>query len=64
MGEEESGFLVGSTNFMPEDEPDRLVEAYGGNMQRLQAIKARYDPGNLFRVNHNIKPMVAEQAAQ
>ena len=51
-------------NFMPEDEPDRLVEAYGGNMQRLQAIKARYDPGNLFRVNHNIKPMVAEQAAQ
>ncbi|MCA0922814.1 FAD-binding oxidoreductase [Pseudooceanicola nanhaiensis] len=51
-------------NFMPEDEPDRLGEAYGGNMQRLQEIKARYDPGNLLRVNHNIRPMLAQQAAQ
>ena len=51
-------------NFMPEDEPNRLCDAYGGNMQRLREIKAHYDPGNLFRVNHNILPLAAEQAAQ
>ncbi|MCP1337890.1 FAD-binding oxidoreductase [Futiania mangrovi] len=43
-------------NFMPEDETDRLDGAYGGNMERLQQVKARYDPQNLFRVNHNIQP--------
>jgi FAD/FMN-containing dehydrogenase len=30
--------------------------AYGRNLERLAAIKAAYDPHNLFRVNHNIKP--------
>ena len=24
--------------------------------ERLSAIKKRYDPGNIFRVNHNITP--------
>jgi FAD/FMN-containing dehydrogenase len=32
--------------------------AYGGNYERLSQIKAKYDPGNLFRVNVNIKPAV------
>ena len=34
-------------NFMPEDEADRVRGAYGGNYERLAAIKRQYDPQNL-----------------
>ncbi len=44
-------------NFVPGDEPGRLAEAYGANMERLIAVKGKYDPRNLFRVNHNIEPV-------
>jgi FAD/FMN-containing dehydrogenase len=43
-------------NFMPADETDRIGNAYGGNYDRLASIKKQWDPTNLFRVNHNIKP--------
>jgi FAD/FMN-containing dehydrogenase len=43
-------------NFMPEDEMDRVAGAYGGNYKRLAALKAKYDPENLFRQNQNVKP--------
>ena len=44
-------------NFMDADEGDNRIElSYGDNYKRLSAIKAKYDPNNLFRVNQNIKP--------
>ena len=33
------------------------VAAYGPNYRRLQQIKAKFDPDNVFRVNHNISPV-------
>ena len=43
-------------NFMPGDEEERVQGAYGENYARLMEIKRRYDPKNLFRLNHNIVP--------
>lgn len=47
----------GYSNFMMEDEGEaRVKAAYGGNYERLAAVKKKYDPTNLFRVNQNIRP--------
>ncbi len=43
-------------NFMPEEEKDRKIGPYGANRQRLEAIKAKYDPNNRFQTNINISP--------
>jgi FAD/FMN-containing dehydrogenase len=32
-------------------------DAYGANYLRLAALKAKFDPNNLFRLNQNIKPV-------
>jgi FAD/FMN-containing dehydrogenase len=50
-------------NFMPEDETDRLAGAYGPNYTRLAALKAKYDPSNLFRLNQNVRPSTAQRPA-
>jgi FAD/FMN-containing dehydrogenase len=39
-----------------EDRELLLRDAYGANYDRLAAIKAKYDPDNLFRMNLNIPP--------
>ncbi|MGH9179526.1 MAG: FAD-binding oxidoreductase [Acidimicrobiales bacterium] len=39
-----------------DDDAERTAEAYGANFERLQKVKAAYDPFNLFRVNRNIAP--------
>ncbi|WP_338414204.1 FAD-binding oxidoreductase [uncultured Sphaerotilus sp.] len=43
-------------NFLMEEGDARVQAAYRGNLDRLFALKRRYDPGNLFRVNQNIVP--------
>jgi FAD/FMN-containing dehydrogenase len=50
-------------NFMPEDETDRVSSAYGTNYARLAALKAKYDPDNLFRLNQNVRPSAQRPAA-
>jgi FAD/FMN-containing dehydrogenase len=43
-------------NMMMEEGEDRVKAAYRDNYERLSAVKAKYDPHNLFRINQNIKP--------
>jgi FAD/FMN-containing dehydrogenase len=39
------------------DDRQKALLAYGPDkLERLVALKRRYDPGNLFRINHNIPP--------
>ena len=45
-------------NHLDAEEADRIQGAYGGNYERLLALKNKYDPTNLFRLNQNIKPTV------
>jgi FAD/FMN-containing dehydrogenase len=46
----------GYVNFMGDDEDDDTAAAYGRTIERLQRIKAVYDPDNVFRLNQNITP--------
>ncbi len=43
-------------NYMDAEAGDQAGAAYGGNYARLQKIKAKYDPGNVFHMNQNIVP--------
>ena len=46
-------------NFMMEEGEDRIRATYRDNYDRLANVKARYDPGNFFNVNQNIRPASA-----
>ena len=46
----------GYINMMMDEGEDNVKSAYRDNYARLAQVKRKYDPGNLFRVNQNIKP--------
>jgi FAD/FMN-containing dehydrogenase len=43
-------------NMMMEEGQDRIKTSYRDNYGRLTEVKNEYDPGNLFRVNQNVRP--------
>ena len=44
-------------NFIGDEGDERLMAGFGkNNYQRLREVKAKYDPSNVFHVNHNIQP--------
>ncbi len=51
-------------NFIGDEGEERIRAAFGETRyRRLTAIKAKYDPDNVFRLNHNIKPAARPQEA-
>jgi len=55
--------VAGSYGNYVTDEGEAFArEAYGINYDRLVALKNKYDPGNFFRMNHNVKPSLAAVA--
>ena len=41
---------------MMDEGEQRVRDSYRQNYERLAAVKAAYDPENLFHVNQNIRP--------
>jgi FAD/FMN-containing dehydrogenase len=55
LGQDDDGAYV---NFLGDEGQARVRAAYpGATWDRLTAIKSRYDPTNLFRLNQNIPPL-------
>lgn len=51
-------YMHGFYTNLNEDTDSKTWSNYGENYPRLVAAKDKYDPGNLFRLNANIKPSV------
>jgi FAD/FMN-containing dehydrogenase len=48
-------------NFIGDEGHDRVVASFGrAGYERLAALKARYDPENVFAFNQNVRPSVAD----
>jgi hypothetical protein len=45
-------------NNLSADDAGSVAQAYGANYDRLVEVKRRYDPDNVFRLNHNVEPSV------
>ena len=46
-------------NYLDDDETgDSVPAAYGPNYRRLREIKTKYDPGNFFHLNQNIRRLM------
>ena len=43
-------------NYLGDDQDGAIRSAYGPNYDRLVEVKRRYDPDNVFHLNHNIVP--------
>ena len=43
-------------NYLGDDQDDAITSAYGPNYARLVEVKRRFDPDNVFHLNHNIPP--------
>ena len=43
-------------NYLGDDQDDAITSAYGPNYDRLVEVKRRFDPDNVFHLNHNIVP--------
>jgi FAD/FMN-containing dehydrogenase len=43
-------------NFLSDEDAPGVEEAYGDRLVRLRALKDRYDPTNMFRLNANVRP--------
>jgi FAD/FMN-containing dehydrogenase len=51
----DGGTYLNFPGFLEEGQ-EMIKDAYGENYARLVALKDKYDPDNLFRINQNIKP--------
>jgi hypothetical protein len=62
LRQDDSGVYV---NFLGDEGEARICRAYPGpTWDRLRAVKTRYDPTNLFRLNQNIPPMSDSQEVE